>query len=134
MTKKIMYIVALSLEVLIGAVLFVFGIIKHEVVLYSPGLVMVLIGIKSIVSQWKLNKGDKDELDKYRAAKDERVLMIWDKAATVGFSVAFVALMVTAFIYLIVLDMFYEGLVVFAILIAILISYCLAAWYYSKKL
>lgn len=134
MSKRLMQIIALSFYMVVGTVLFVFGIIKHKAVLFSPGLVMILIGIKSIVSQWKLHKGDKDELDKYRAAKDERVLMIWDKAATVGFSVAFIALMATAFIYLIMLDMFYEGLVVFAILIAVLISYCLAAWYYSKKL
>ena len=134
MKKDVIQIFALGLYMVVGIVLFVLGILKNETILLSPGLVMILMGIRSFISLWKLHKGDKNELDKYRAAKDERILMIWDKAAFVSFFVAFISLLTTAFIYLVVLDMFLEGLVVLGILIAVLTSYVIAVWYYSKRL
>lgn len=117
----------------VGIVFVIIAMITDNYILRSIGIGISVVSLSSVKSLWKLHNGDKEELDRYRAGKDERTLVIWEKAAFVAFFTAFWLLMATAFVYLICLDLFLEGLVIFAILVIILITFFIAVWYYSKK-
>lgn len=109
------------------------GVVIFESLLTGAGLGVIAVSISSLVSLWKLSKGDENELDRRRGVTDERMTLIQGKAAMVAVGALIITSLATAVI-LMLLDMIVEATIVMGLFFVVDIVFIAALKYYNRKM
>ena len=133
MKKRIMNIILInSAFIVVGALLFVAGIIKDSQLLMPLGAGSVVSGIVKTMRMIKILKGGEAKIKEFDALYDERNIMITAQAGSLSFKL-FCLLGFVAAAVLALVGMEATAMIVAYVICALVLIYVGCYWYYSKK-